>query len=276
MKCLESLYNAIHMSEVQEKAEKMLTEVSRFLFSSEVRRYSVKDSSARRYPSSVFSCYLDALQYGLARDKAEEAKRALELVNASICELVTMAAASEVAINDVFATLHQVANRFLSLCLEEPWVRRSAGCGGIKVMTAIPDLGVRWVNEREVDLVRMLLHVLKDMPHDMSHDADSVVDVLHRVLRVSTVDPPANESEQIRENKISHVAGLFFAELSSPNPIVRQAAQGCISLLAELSGKAIVDLLMPHRDRMLASIYTKPLRALPFPLQIGIDRKSVV
>ena len=129
-------------------------------------------------------------------------------------------------------------------------------------MTEVPDLGVRWINDREVDLVRMLLHVLKDVPHDLPHDADSVVDVLNRVLRVSTVDASAAENDQNRENKLSHVIGLFFAELSSPNATVRNAAQGCIALLSELSGKAIVDLLMPHRDRMLASIYTKPLRAL--------------
>ena len=137
-------------------------------------------------------------------------------------------------------------------------------------MTEIPDLGMRWVYDREVDLVRMLLHVLKDIPHDMSHDADSVIDVLHRVLRVSNRDSFASEADQVRENKVSHVVGLFFAELSCPNPIVRQAAQGCIALLSELTNKPIVDLLMPHRDRMLASIYTKPLRALPFPLQIGM------
>ncbi|EJF61235.1 atypical/PIKK/TRRAP protein kinase [Dichomitus squalens LYAD-421 SS1] len=270
VRCLESMYDALHLSDVQEKAEKTLKEVSRFLFTVEVRRYAVKDDFTRRYPSPIFSCYLDAVQYGLARDKPEEAKRALELISTSIRELVGMATASEVAVNDVVATLHQVASRFLSLCLEEAWVKRSAGCGGIQVMTDIPDLGVRWVNQREVDLVRMLLHVLKDMPHDMPHDADKVIDVLNRVLRVSTEDSKANDSEQDHDNKITQVVGLFFAELSSPNPIVRKAAQGCISLLAELSGKTIVDLLMPHRDRMLASIYTKPLRALPFPLQIGM------
>ena len=260
----------MHLPDVQEKAEKTLAEASRFLFSVEVRRYAVKDASTRRYPSPVFSCYLDGLQYGLPREKPEEAKRALELISASIRELVGMTATSEVSENDVVATLHQVASRFLSLCLEEAWVKRSAGCGGIQVMTDIPDLGVRWVNEREVDLVRMLLHVLKDMPHDMPHDSDKVIDVLNRVLRVSTEDSKANDNEQVRDNKITHVVGLFFAELSSPNPTVRKAAQGCISLLAELSGKTIVELLMPHRDRMLASIYTKPLRALPFPLQIGM------
>ena len=264
------MYDGLHLPDIQEKVEKTLMEVSRFLFSVEIRRYAVKDASTRRYPSPIFSCYLDALQYGLARDKPEEAKRALELIGASIRELVGMATTSEVAVNDIVATLHQVASRFLSLCLEEAWVKRSAGCGGIKVMTDIPDLGIRWVNEREVDLVRMLLHVLKDMPHDMPHDADKVIDVLNRVLRVSTEDSKAHDGEQLRDNKIMHVVGLFFAELSSPNPIVRKAAQGCISLLAELTGKTIVDLLMPHRDRMLASIYTKPLRALPFPLQIGM------
>ncbi|RPD67165.1 atypical/PIKK/TRRAP protein kinase [Lentinus tigrinus ALCF2SS1-7] len=269
-RCLESMYDALHLTDIQEKAEKTLMEVSRFLFSSEVRRYAVKDATTRRYPSAVFTCYLNALEYGVSRDKVEEAKRALELVSSSLRELVSMATTSEVAINDVVATLHQIASRFLSLCLEEAWVRRSAGCGGIRVMTDIPELGIRWVNDREVDLVRMLLHVLKDMPHDMSHDADSVVDVLTRVLRVSTEDSQANDGEQVRENKVMLVVGLFFSELSSANPIVRQAAQNCIALLAELSGKSIVDLLMPHRDRMLASIYTKPLRALPFPLQIGM------
>lgn len=270
IRCMENLYDALHVADVQEKAEKALSDLARFLFTSEVKRNAVKDALARRYPSPIFACYLTALQHGLARDKPEEAKKALELVGASIRELVAMAASAEMSENDVVVTLHQIASRFISLCLEEAWICRSAGCGGIRVMTNIPDLGVRWVNERELDLVRMLLHVLKDMPHDLPHDADTVVDVLHRVLRVSGDESLSNDGQQVRDNKILHVVGLFFAELSSPNPIVRKAAQECIALLAELSKKSIHDLLMPHRDRMLASIYTKPLRALPFPLQIGM------
>ncbi|KAI9063246.1 atypical/PIKK/TRRAP protein kinase [Trametes sanguinea] len=270
VRCLENLYDALHVPDLQEKAEKALSELSRWLFASEVKRNAGKDAVARRYSTPIFTCYLEALQYGLARDKPDEAKRALTLVDGLVRELVAMAAKEDVTANDVVVTLHQIASRFLSLCLEEAWVRRSAGCGGIRVMTNIPDLGVRWVNEREVDLVRMLLHVLKDMPHDLPHDADTVMDVLHRVLRVSSTDSLATDGEQVRDNKILHVVGLFFAELSSPNPIVRKAAQDCIAVLAELSGKSIHDLLMPHRDRMLTSIYTKPLRALPFPLQIGM------
>ena len=72
MRCLENLYDAIHVPDVQEKAEKTLADVSRFLLTSEVRRNAVKDALTRRYPSPVFSCYLDALQHGLAREKPEE------------------------------------------------------------------------------------------------------------------------------------------------------------------------------------------------------------
>ena len=48
-------------------------------------------SRAIKKPSPIFSCYLDALQYGLACDKPEEAKRALKLIGASVRELVGMA-----------------------------------------------------------------------------------------------------------------------------------------------------------------------------------------
>ena len=102
------MYDAVHLADIQEKAEKTLMDVSRFLFSLEVRRYAVKDASTRRYPSPVFTCYLNALEYGVSRDKPDEAKRALELVSSSVRELVAMAASSEVAINDVVATLHQL------------------------------------------------------------------------------------------------------------------------------------------------------------------------
>jgi transformation/transcription domain-associated protein len=95
--------------------------------------------------------------------------------------------------------------------------------------------------------------------------------VLSNVLRISNanLDFHAESAVQSR-NKLVHLVGIFFPELQSSNPVVRQAAQTCIGLLVKLSGRPAVDLLMPHRDRMLVAIYTKPLRALPFAIQIGM------
>jgi transformation/transcription domain-associated protein len=138
-------------------------------------------------------------------------------------------------------------------------------------MTCTPELGVKWITDREVDLVRTLLHILKDLPPDLPRDIDDVVDVLTSVLRISNADSSfhAEGAFQAR-NKLIHLVGIFFPELQSSNSVVRQAAQTCIGLLVGISGRPAVDLLMPHRDRMLVAIYTKPLRALPFAIQIGM------
>jgi transformation/transcription domain-associated protein len=129
---------------------------------------------------------------------------------------------------------------------------------------------VKWINDREVDLVRTLLHILKDLASDLPRDVDDVIDVLTRVLRVSNGDTNVPELTSHSRNKLIHLISIFCAELQSPNAVVRQAAQASIELLTTISGKSAHELLMPHRDRMLQMIYAKPLRALPFPIQIGM------
>lgn len=224
---------------------------------------------SRRYPGPLFACYLDALPHGLARKDPQEATKAQELVASLIQDLVNLA--PDIPPNEIKTTLYQIALRFSSLCLEDSWARKNAGCNGIKIMTQLADLGIRWISDRVVDLVRTLLHVLKDMPYDLPDDVSSVTDVLSRVLKVSHADlQSAGDNPMTAKATLLSLIGIFFAELSGQNPIVRRAAQACIELLSELTGKSIVELLLPHRERMLTAIYTKPLRALPFPIQIGM------
>lgn len=232
---------------------------------------TTKDSVTRKHPSSLLACYLEALPHGLARENIEESNKAQELMKRYIQELLEMSSAPEFSPQAVIPALNHIASRFSTLCLEDTWIRKSAGCAGIKLMTDTGDLGVKWINDREVDLVRTLLHVLKDMPYDLPRDVDGVLDVLMRVLRVSNNDlKTSGEDAHLIRSKVVLLVGIFFAELSSANSTVRLAAQKCIELLAELSGREPSELLMPHRDRMLTAIYTKPLRALPFPIQIGM------
>jgi len=233
----------------------------------------------RRYPSPLLLAYLDALPHVLARENAEEAKKASVFVSAIIQNLLGMRNqniistqdSAPITTQDIVPILHQIASRFNALCLDDPWVRKSAGCNGIRIMTCTPDLGIKWVNDREVDLVRTLLHILKDLPFDLPRDIEDVFDVLKRVLQVSNTNLDAQTEGGINaRNKLIHLIGIFFSELSNSNPAVRKASETSIELLVAMSGKPVVELLLPHRERMLAAIYTKPLRALPFALQIGM------
>jgi transformation/transcription domain-associated protein len=67
-------------------------------------------------------------------------------------------------LQDIFHILHQIANRFSTLCLDDPRTRKSAGGNVIRLMINPPQLGVKWIAGREVDTVRTLLYILKCLP----------------------------------------------------------------------------------------------------------------
>ena len=187
VRSLEGVFDAIHVSELEDEAQKFARDLSLAVFTKEIGRTASSDG-LRRHPSTLFTAYLEALPHALAREAAEEAKKAQVLISLIIQDLVAMVNRNGVKEQDIIQPLHQIASRFSALCLEDSWVRKSAGCSGIRIMTYTPDLGVKWINDREVDLVRTLLHILKDLASDLPRDVDDVIDVLIRVLRVSNDD----------------------------------------------------------------------------------------
>jgi transformation/transcription domain-associated protein len=268
---LEGIFDSLHLPEVQEQAEPFVRRLGKAIFEEELHRGQSREVGVRPTPSVLLSCYLDGLPHALACDHPEQVKRACSVVSSIVQDLVAMNTMPSITQQEIMLILHQIANRFTALCLDDSWTRKSAGCNGIDIMTKTPDLGPKWIMDREVDLYRTLLHILKDLPSDLPRDIDDVVEVLMSVLRISNgqLDFHGEGAPQAR-NKLIHTVGIFFPELQSPNPLVRQASQKCIALLVALSGRPAVELLMPHRDRMLMGIYTKPLRALPFSKQIGM------
>lgn len=271
IRCFEAILDTTSILELREDARRFTRELSKAVFTAEMRKNATKEVGFKRYPSPLLSSYLEALPRLLARDNSEELNRGQEILTVIVQDLVIMSKDHAVTPQDIVPMFHQLASRFSAMCLEDSWSRKNAGCIGIRILICTPDLGVKWVSDREVDFVRTLIHILKDLPHDLHRDISGVVDVLKQVLQVSNADAgPLGDAPVISRTKLVHLIGILCSELSSPNPVVRQAVQTCIELLVELTGRPAHELLMPHRDRMLTAIYTKPLRALSFPIQIGM------
>lgn len=272
---MEGVFDALCLTEPPElktRAEEYLIKLSQSVLDLEVRRGQTREAGVRPIPSPLLNAFLDALPHALAREQREQAETAQLMVKAFIQHLVGLNAQSTAPSPDIMMILHQIAHRFSSLCLDDSWVRKRAGYGGIRIMTSTPDLGTRWVADREIDLVRTIMRILKDLPPGLTRDVDEVIDILLAVLRISNsnLDFNSDSNNQAPHPKLVSLSGLFCAELQSPNPVVREAAQTCIGLLVKLSGRSAYSLMEQHRDRMLGGIYTKPLRALPFPIQIGM------
>jgi transformation/transcription domain-associated protein len=178
-------------------------------------------------------------------------------------------------------------SRFCSYCYKSEWYYKKGGCRGIKFMSSL-DFGITWMLMHEMKFVRALLYILKD--DAPLHSIEEGRDTLLQVLRICNtekeatdamdVDMPATTTPTIPktpfvkngEDRVGYfyqLIVLLVSELSNSNLVVRETIQESLKVLADINKISVTELLLPVRDRLLSPIFGKPLRALPFSLQIG-------
>lgn len=162
-----------------------------------------------------------------------------------------------------FAMLDTLLTKFSALCFEEPWLRKIIGCAGLALLTAEPGISHQWIVERQLECLRPLFFILKDMPNDPPQTVVTVQDTIKRILRICNAKPDGGAPQRNR------LVLLLIKELASPNADVRDTAQASIQLLSELVETPVSDLLSPVKGQLLTPIWDKPLRALSFSMQIG-------
>ncbi|PKI83589.1 transcription-associated protein 1 [Malassezia vespertilionis] len=175
--------------------------------------------------------------------------------------------------------MHALASAFCSLCYEQHWHRRLGGWLGIDTLVRRAKLGALWTADHQLEMVRALLFMLKDMPSDPPKEIQGISQTLYFILEQSYGEAPKLRAEKEDAKKprgysdhpphLSLLVGILIPELSCANEIARETTQDALELLARLKECSVTDLLAPQRDRLLLPIFTKPLRALPFGMQIG-------
>ena len=167
--------------------------------------------------------------------------------------------------------LHALASAFCSLCYEQHWHRRLGGWLGIDTLVRRAALGAAWIADHQLEIVRALLYMLKDMPSDPPREMERVNETLYYVLEQAYSERAADPANVYAgaSPHLRWLVSILIPELSCANELARATTQRTLELLAERHGCAVTALLEPQRDRLLLPIFTKPLRALPFGMQIG-------
>ncbi|KAI9744282.1 MAG: hypothetical protein M1818_002434 [Claussenomyces sp. TS43310] len=168
---------------------------------------------------------------------------------------------------------------FCHSCHAEDWFTKTGGSLGINIMLTKIDLGDTWVSDRQLEFVKALMFVIKDMPQDLpAQTRIGAQETLEILLRRCTknaskkdLEPPAptQPGQRSQISRTLQLCTFFSMELSHLNKHVRAAAQKSLAIIAEAVGAEVWELLEPTKDRLLGPIYAKPLRALPFAIQIG-------
>lgn len=158
---------------------------------------------------------------------------------------------------------------FCHSCHSEEWFTKAGGSLGIHLFATKLDLGDSWLFDKQAEFVRALMYVMKDTPADLPANTrvrarDTLDVILRRCNKQVSKDDLKNE-----KSRLFSLCGFFVYELSHMNKHVRDASRRSFSTIAEVIECEVHELIYPVKDRLLLSIFNKPLRALPFATQIG-------
>ncbi|KAL9103081.1 MAG: hypothetical protein Q9163_001848 [Psora crenata] len=162
-----------------------------------------------------------------------------------------------------------LARLFCHKCFEEEWFVKAAGGLGIQLLVDKVNVGDDFLYAKHIELVRSLMYIIKDMPMDlptsMRDQAFSTMEaLLRRCNKTTSKDSLSNVS-----SPLYHLCTILITDLMHVNKHVRQAVRKGFAVVAEVIGVETHELLLPVKDGLLTTIYMKPLRALPIPLQIS-------
>ncbi|KAI1261293.1 FAT domain-containing protein [Xylariaceae sp. FL1019] len=219
----------------------------------------------------------DAILESLASELPEvrdAAFRAIRAVYDSTCTI--FGGQSQVGRLSFF---HHLSKTFCHACFEEEWYTKAGGTLGIKYLLDEIELGDIWIISKQMEFIRALMYVIKDMPQDLPEKTRSSAQIaLDALLRRTTKNakkedalpaPGQQGQSPPKPSRLAQICMIFNDELSHMNKHVRATARRSLEFIAGTTQAEIWELVEPHKDRLLSPIYAKPLRALPFATQIG-------
>ncbi|KAF4120545.1 transformation/transcription domain-associated protein [Geosmithia morbida] len=274
------------MPELKEESDTFLLNVCRHLAILEVgrslvdlrRNFSPFDPKAGEGPVCIDTRTLsDALVESLASDHPDvrdAAKRAIREMYDSTA--IILGSETNVGRLPFFSHLSSI---FCHSCYEEEWFTKTGGSLGIHFLLTELDLGDAWVASKQMEFIRALMYVIKDMPQDLPEKtrrlAQTSLEVLltriTRGIKKEDVLPLQQQQGQPppRQPRPAQICMQLNSELCHMSKHVRETAKKSLELIAKAAGCEVWELLEPYKERFLQPIYAKPLRALHFPTQIG-------
>lgn len=268
---LSGVFHAAAVPSLAVSARELVMGVTRhFVFLQLVQAH--KDMASKQAPFSIeagdetlhlsSNVLLDVIVKTLESDVAENRQLAEDCI---ICMFQTCSTVlgddGDVSSLQLFDAL---VAQLCHCCFEEAWYRKAAGVLGMSILTEKLDLRSRWYQSHQVEMVKALLYVIKDvMPEIPTICNLDAVRLLNKII--------SNSYESAEPTKLvtSPLIPLLISELANPNGKVRETTQELFRSIAALTTTSIQDILKPSQDRLLSPIFTKPLRALPFAMQIG-------
>lgn len=266
---LRGLFDATRVDEFSVAANQYLFDLAQHIFSSELSKDLPDTSALAKQVLPLSSALLDGIIENLCSVEDHDLPKAAAQTQRIVEDLLASRTAGPTSKADAHAVLlKQMAVRLCCLGYEASWQRKTGAALGLSILTSKVDLGVRWTADNGIEMIRALLFSLKDMPGDAPLNADMVADTLLHIVRACST-PGVRDDSPHSKTQINYIVGLLLIELCSQVASVRETVKKALQIFSDSTGTPLTELLLPVRDRLITPIFTKPLRALGFTMQIG-------
>ncbi|GAA5907251.1 hypothetical protein JCM6882_008402 [Rhodosporidiobolus microsporus] len=266
---LKGLFDATRIDEFIDEANKYIVDLARLIFSLELGKGLPDNPAHAKQTFPLSSAFIDGVIENLCTveplDLGKAAAQTKSIVDVLLSHRSTDKA---VKLDAPTAMAHQMGSRLASHCYDPSWQRKTGAAKGMSILVSDVGLEVKWVIEHEIEFTRALLFALKDMPGEAPSNADMVVDTLLHLVKVCS-KPSSEEDQKASKQTLNYLVGLLLVEVSSQVAPVREAVKRALKIVSDEEGTPLTEMLTPVKDRLLGPIFTKPLRALGFTMQIG-------
>lgn len=271
---LEVLFYSLSIPELREDANKLVDNITTHftllhLGSSIIakikkdRSFSVNDQEGHAYISETV--FFNALNYALSSWDTNVREKGIETIKNLYKTTVLIFGSDENAMySPLFRTM---LYKFTHCCYSEYYHSKLGGILGLKTMFEDLNIPSTWFFKRQFELVRSIFFILRDTPDTAPFEVrEHAKNLVLKILKECNSDV---SKDTILEKPFQTLVGALVYDLASAVTIVREVSQEALQVLADATGVPIATIMGPSKHLLLTPIFGKPLRALPFPMQIG-------
>ncbi|ODV88694.1 hypothetical protein CANCADRAFT_52791 [Tortispora caseinolytica NRRL Y-17796] len=277
---IEALFSTAHLPDVKNEAVSLLKNIAehvillefdkvpRTILARTVVDFNI-DKDLRVPHLDLIEGFLISLAHAMSSWRVETVDIAKEVENHMLDTLQKFFKNTADLLN--FVGVLDMISAFCHTCHNSLWYVKH---GGVIALTIIFDrcdennkASLAWFHKRLFEIVRALLFVLKDI----SAETPTFVSAAAKELLLKILKQYCSQltDDEVTLKKFQQLCGILAYDLVNPSELVRQSIKDAFVAISEITGKPQTELLYPVKATFLQPIFGKPLRALPFPNQVG-------
>lgn len=171
--------------------------------------------------------------------------------------------------------MEYLCDKMVSLCYERAWYAKFGGC--IVINLLFQQMTKRWVFDHLYVFLKASLFVMMDLTGEVStgaidHAKSNLLKLLTECAAPIVPDDKNADLIEAQKKSMHDVVLELVRSVASPNTLVREQAMSSLTLIAEIQGVSVTQVMEPHRKILSEMVLMKKslLRHQTVNAQIGL------